>query len=122
MSLIVSLIYILIFYATGFYKTLRQNFILFPFLGVSGSWVVTSLLIYLALGFIFWLLNYFSDLYWPSWPKWRRHLTSNVGLKRFDRWFFYLSLFFAIFFLFSDPSLLPLALVCLFGTQQGKGR
>jgi H+/Cl- antiporter ClcA len=116
MYLIVSLVYILIFYATGFYKTLSRNFILFPFLGADGSWVVTALLIYFALGLIFWLFNYFSDLYWPKWPKWRQRLTSNVGLKRFDSWFFYLSLFFAFFFLFSNPSLLPLALVCLLGT------
>lgn len=119
MYLLVSLLFILIFYATGFYKILSQKLILFPFLGAAASWVVTAMLIYFGLAFSFWLLSHFSDLFFPQWRKWQKRLTSNIGLRHLDFWFFWLALFFALFFLITNPTLMPLALVLLvaFGQQ-----
>lgn len=116
MFFLVSIVYIVLFYLSGLYKIISRRLLLFPFLGAAGSWLLTALLLYFTLAFIFWFFHHFSDLFWPQWSNWLYRLTNNTGLKRIDRWLFWLSLFFSFFFLFTNPSLLPLSLILAIGT------
>lgn len=115
MTFIVSFIFIFIFYATGLYRVVAGQIVVFPALGKNGSWLLTAMLIYIALALAALTLRQFEEVVWPALPKWRRAITRRTGIYRLDDFGFRLSILALILFLATDVLLVPLGLASAIG-------
>lgn len=115
MTFIVSLIFVLLFYVIPLYRYVSGNFLIFPFLGHDGSWLLTAGIIYVVMALIALTLGQFEDLVMPSLPKWRGELTRRTGIFRLDGFGFRLSILATILFLAGDVRLVPLGLASVIG-------
>jgi hypothetical protein len=114
-TFIVSLIFILLVYVLPLYRILPERILVFPVLGRDGSWLLTAMLIYLAMILAGALLSRFEEVVWPSLPRLRRRLTGRTGLDYLDGLGFKLSLLAIALFIFTAMELVPLGLVAAFG-------
>jgi len=116
MIFVASIIFVVLFYVFKIRFLIIDRFELFPVLGPVGSFIPTSIIIYLIILTALLLIKRFHELFWPRLPYVvTDEITRRTGIYNIELYGFWLALGSLLIFLATDITAVPLSLAAMVG-------